>query len=102
MSLLQRGCIKSVQRGFKVIRGGDPNQPLTINISPIDPNKSLLLFDVYLASGSSSSDRFKFMTTNLLQSSIVITNTSTREYSQTMGSGDITEFALSYQVVEFY
>ena len=97
-----KGCIKSIQRGTKVISGIPIKSSISINISPIDPNKSLLLFDVYLSGTKSSFDNFKYMTTDLLQTSIVITNTSTREYTQTMGSGDIPEFALSYQVVEFY
>ena len=97
-----KGCVKSIQRGTKVISGIPIKSTISINISPIDPNKSLLLFDVYLSGTKSSLDNFRYMTTDLLQTSIVITNTSTREYTQTMGSGDITEFALSYQVVEFY
>ena len=97
-----KGCVKSIQRGTKVISGIPIKSSVSINISPIDPNKSLLLFDVYLSGAKSSLDNFRYMTTDLLQTSIVITNTSTREYTQTMGSGDITEFALSYQVVEFY
>ena len=97
-----KGCVKSIQRGTKVISVIPIKSSISINISPIDPNKSLLLFDVYLSGTKSSLDNFRYMTTDLLQTSIVITNTSTREYTQTMGSGDISEFALSYQVVEFY
>ena len=98
-----KGCVKSIQRGTKVIDRLLIKSSISINISPIDPNKSLL-FDVYLGGSGTGTimNNYRYMTTNLLQASIVITNTSTREYSQTMGSGDITEFALSYQVVEFY
>ena len=101
-----KGCVKSIQRGTKVINKLPIKSTISINISPIDPNKSLLLFDVYL--GGSGTDTFmnyyRYMTTDLLQASIVITNTSTREYSQSLGIdiGSIPPFALSYQVVEFY
>ena len=80
MPVLQRGCIKSVQRGFKHIVDGDPNQPLTINISPINPNKSILLIDT---------NRL-LVYCDLLQSSIVVHDA----YG--------TEVHLTYQVVEFY
>ena len=79
-SLLQRGCVKSVQRGYRDILDGRPNQPLTINISPIDPNKSILLIDA-------DPPRVHC---DLLQSSIVVHDA----YG--------TEVHLSYQVVEFY
>ena len=80
MPLLQRGCIKSVQRGYKLIRDGSPNQPLTINISPIDPNKSILLID-------SDPPRVHC---DLLQSSIVVHDAYGTAYN------------FNYQVVEFY
>ena len=99
-----KGCVKSIQRGTKFIDKLPIKSSISINISPIDPNKSLLLLDVYLGgSGTGTSmNNYRYMTTDLLQASIVITNTSTQEYTQTMGSGDIPGFALSYQVVEFY
>ena len=97
-----KGCVKSIQRGTKFIDKIPIKSSISINISPIDPNKSLLLFDAYLSGSSTSMDRYKYMTTDLLQASIVITNTSTKEYSSSSGSGDIPGFALSYQVVEFY
>ena len=97
-----KGCVKSIQRGTKFIDKLLIKSSISINISPIDPNKSLLLFDVYLSGQSTNMDRYEYMTTNLLQASIVITNTSTQEYEHSIGSGDIPGFALSYQVVEFY
>lgn len=97
-----KGCVKSIQRGTKIIDKLPIKSTISINISPIDPNKSLLLFDVYLSGQTTNMDRYKYMTTNLLQASIVITNTSTQEHNQSNGSGDIPGFALSYQVVEFY
>ena len=107
-SLLQRGCVKSIQRGHKFVSRNEFTKQeitqVTINISPIDPNKSLLLFDVYLGgSGTGNSmNNSRFMTTDLLQASIVITNTSDKVYTPSSGNGNIIGFALSYQVVEFY
>ena len=97
-----KGCVKSIQRGTKFINILPFKSTTSINISPIDPNKSLLLLDVYLSGHSTNMDVYKFMTTNLLQASIVITNTSTQDDSHPYGDGDIPGFALSYQVVEFY
>ena len=90
MPVLQRGCVKSVQRGNKTISDMTGNTSTSINISPIDPNKSLLLIDINAVGGSI----LQLTSFNLLQSSIVITTTYDR-------SGSIT-FTLSYQVVEFY
>ena len=90
MPVLQRGCIKSVQRGNKTISDMRGNTSTSINISPIDPNKSLLLLDIYGESGPV----LCLSSFNLLQSSIVITSTY-------LSGGSIT-FTLSYQVVEFY
>ena len=49
-SLLQRGCVKSVQRGYRSVAADEilSNKSISINISPINPNKSLLLIDVNL------------------------------------------------------
>ena len=47
MPVLQRGCVKSIQRGNKTIYDMKGNTSTSINISPIDPNKSLLLLDIY-------------------------------------------------------
>ena len=94
-----KGCVKSIQRGTKFIDKLPIKSSISINISPIDPNKSLLLFDVVSADASGNT---RYITTDLLQTSIVITNTSTQEYTPSMGGGKISEFALSYQVVEFY
>ena len=88
MPVLQRGCVKSVQRGNKTISDMRGNTSTSINISPIDPNKSLLLLDIY-----GGSNALQVMGFNLLQSSIVITSM--------LSSGTVT-FTLTYQVVEFY
>ena len=40
-----KGCVKSIQRGTKFIDTIPIKSSISINISPIDPNKSLLLFD---------------------------------------------------------
>ena len=99
-----KGCVKSIQRGTTFIDKLPIKSSISINISPIDPNKSLLLFDVYLGgSGTGNSmNNYRFMTTDLLQASIVITNTSDKVYTPSSGDGNIIGFALSYQVVEFY
>ena len=94
-----KGCVKSIQRGTKVIDKIPIKSSISINISPIDPNKSLLLFDVYPAGPNSTSDNFKYLTADLLQTSIVIRNECTKV--DEIG-GYIPEFAASYQVVEFY
>ena len=80
MPVLQRGCVKSIQRGYRDILDGEPNHPLTINISPIDPNKSILIINT---------NRL-LVHCDLLQSSIVV--------HEAYG----TETLFSYQVVEFY
>ena len=90
MPVLQRGCVKSVQRGYRFVGNGEikQNDSISINISPINPNKSLLIIDLH-EGGNNDLDLMYF---NLLQSSIVI------------GSRAIvnTGFTLTYQVVEFY
>ena len=88
-SLLQRGCVKSVQRGYRSVAGDEilRDKSITINISPINPNKSLLLIDIPAVE---SSCRYIFF--NLLQSSIVVGTEVDVRYS----------FVFSYQVVEFY
>ena len=88
MPVLQRVCVKSVQSGNKTISDMRGNTSTSINISPIDPNKSLLLLDIY-----GGSNALQVMGFNLLQSSIVITSM--------LSSGTVT-FTLTYQVVEFY
>ena len=89
-SLLQRGCVKSVQRGYRSVAGNEilSNKSMSINISPINPNKSLLLIDV-TGTDDSYGRRLFF---NLLQSSIVVGSEVDVRYN----------FVFSYQVVEFY
>ena len=94
-----KGCVKSIQRGTTFIDKLPIKSSISINISPIDPNKSLLLFDVYLGGADSSFYYYKYMTTNLLQTSIVIRNEC---INGSEIDGNIPRFALSYQVVEFY
>ena len=64
------------------------NRSISINISPINPNKSLLIIDVNVPDGYSG----RYMFFNLLQSSIVVGSEEDIRCS----------FAFSYQVVEFY
>ena len=92
MPVLQRGCVKSVQRGYRDVYNREigEGKQVTINISPINPNKSLLLIDIQEASDNT----LKYIFFNLLQSSIAI--------STTYQISNIGDFTLSYQVVEFY
>ena len=89
-SLLQRGCVKSVQRGYRSVADSEilSNKSISINISPINPNKSLLLIDVTAIDDGYGKKIFF----NLLQSSIVVGSEINVIYG----------FVFSYQVVEFY
>ena len=89
-SLLQRGCVKSVQRGYRSVAADEilRDKSISINISPINPNKSLLLIDV-IAMGDNYGRHIFF---NLLQSSIVVGSETDVRF----------DFVFSYQVVEFY
>ena len=89
-SLLQRGCVKGVQRGYRSVAADEilHDKSISINISPINPNKSLLLIDVIVTS-ENYGDYIFF---NLLQSSIVVGSEEDVRF----------EFVFSYQVVEFY
>ena len=87
MPVLQRGCIKSIQRGYKYVSRNEfkeENNQITINISPINLNKSLILCDTNCYGLKSKVE--------LLQSSIVIPDIA-------FGQHDI---YIAYQVVEFY
>ena len=89
--------IKSLLNTFKFVksiqRGTDRNIELvggktySINISDVDPNKSIVLFGAY-------GDNGKYINYQLLKNSILVSNTD-RQYTQTI-------YALTYQVVEFY
>ena len=82
-----KGCVKSIQRGTTFIDKLPFKSSISINISPIDPNKSLLLLDIY-GGGDSILQVTGF---NLLQSSIVVGSEEDVRF----------EFVFSYQVVEF-
>ena len=88
--LNNRGCVKSVQRGYRSVAGDEilSNKSISINISPINPNKSLLLIDVP-SMGDGYGMHIFF---NLLQSSIVVGSETDVRFN----------FVFSYQVVEFY
>ena len=78
--------VKSIQRGTDrniELRGG---KTYSINISDVDPNKSIVLFDV-----SWDSNYFIYQ---LLRNSILISNINT-QYVERI-------YALTYQVIEFY
>ena len=86
MPVLQRGCVKSIQRGYKYVSRDEftkeEKTQVTINISPINPNKSLILYHT----------SHVYINIELLQSSIVIPDIA-------FGSPDL---SIAYQVVEFY
>ena len=87
MPVLQRGCVKSIQRGYKFASRNEfteENNQVTINISPINPNKSLILYHTNCYEVNNHVE--------LLQSSIVIPDI---EYGQH-------DLYIAYQVVEFY
>ena len=83
------GCIKSIQRGTKSVSNLSGGENISISISPINPNKSIALIDIY-----GGSDYNQYVTSNLLQNSIVLANSYTDKA--------YLSFSLSYQVVEFY
>ena len=87
-SLLQRGCVKSVQRGYKFVSRDEfkeENNQLIINISPINPNKSLILYHTNYNNNVP-------INVELLQSSIVIPDLQWQS----------PDLWINYQVVEFY
>ena len=87
MQVLQRGCVKSIQRGYKFASRKEfteENNQVTINISPINPNKSLLLYHGYNYDVP--------INIELLQSSIVIPDIK-------FSSPDL---SIAYQIVELY
>ena len=79
--------VKSIQRGTIdrdiEINGG---KTYSINISDVDPNKSIVLFDVSWDS--------KYFIYQLLRNSILISNLDTKYIERI--------YALTYQVIEFY
>ena len=79
--------VKSIQHGTDrniELRGG---KTYSINISDVDPNKSIVLFDIY-------GDNGKYINYQLLKNSILLSNVDS-QYTQTI-------YALTYQVIEFY
>ena len=83
-----KGFVKSVQRGTKSGFSLGHNETTRIDITNVNPDKSILLLDYKLTSCAPSF--------NLLNNVIVITNTD--------GNADNSGYiqGLSYQVVEFY
>ena len=78
--------VKSIQRGTDRDIEVDGGKTYSINISDVDPNKSIVLFDV-----SWDSKHFIYQ---LLRNSILISNIDTQYISRI--------YALTYQVIEFY
>ena len=87
MPVLQRGCVKSIQRGFKYVSTNEfkeEKNQITINISPINLNKSLILCDT-----NCYGLKIIFV---LLRRSIVSTDIPYKQH----------DIYIAYQVVEFY
>ena len=89
MSLLQRGCIKSIQRGTKDYLLLGINETTRIDITNVNLDKSILLVDYTLG----TEGRVIF---NLLSNAIVIKAAHTDPTAKASVRG------LTYQVVEFY
>ena len=84
-----KGCVKSVQRGTKSVFALNPNETTRIDITNVNPDKSILLLDWQISDTGGGAPIF-----NLLNNAIVITNTNPDNRGYVRG--------LSYQVVEFY
>ena len=81
--------VKSIQHGTDEGIDISVGKTYSINISDVDPNKSIVLFDVYDGDGDC-----KYIYYQLLKNSILISNRDTK-YIQHI-------HALTYQVIEFY
>ena len=86
-----RGCVKSIQRGTKDRFTLGPNDTIRIDITNVNPDKSILLLDWQISDTGGGAPIF-----NLLNNAIVITNSNTNPDNRAYIRG------LSYQVVEFY
>ena len=86
-----KGCVKSVQRGTKSQFTLGHDEITRINITNVNPDKSILLLDWQMSDSGSGAPIF-----NLLNNAIVITNSNTNPDNRAYIHG------LSYQVVEFY
>ena len=86
-----KGCVKSVQRGTKGQFTLGPNETTRIDITNVNPDKSILLLDWQIADTGSGALIF-----NLLNNAIEIRNSNTNPNNTAYMRG------LSYQVVEFY
>ena len=81
-----------MQRGTKSQFTLNPNETTRIDITNVNPDKSILLLDWQMTDTGAGAPIF-----NLLNNAIVITNTDNR------GAANIAYICgLSYQVVEFY
>ena len=86
-----KGCVKSVQRGTKSAFTLKHDEITRIDITNVNPDKSILLLDWQMSDSGSGAPIF-----NLLNNAIVITNSNTNPDNKVYMRG------LSYQVVEFY
>ena len=79
--------VKSIQHGTDEGIDISVGRTYSINISDVDPNKSIVLFDVY-------NEECRYMNYQLLKNSILISNRDTKYILHIN--------ALTYQVIEFY
>ena len=86
-----KGFVKSVQRGTKSAFALNPNETTRIDITNVNPDKSILLLDWQISDTGAGAPIF-----NLLNNAIEIRNSNTNPDNRAYIRG------LSYQVVEFY
>ena len=89
MSLLQRGCIKSIQRIIKTV-DSDKNNPLDVDINYVDIDKTFIIMD---ASDPTENGNSGYVTFN--------SNTSIK-ISVVRGSYIHPVITFCIQVIEFY
>lgn len=94
-ALLNRGAVKSVQRGYVSISAGGGGTAQRINISAVDPNKALVSVSSELSHGG-----------EVVSEAVAHSLTSTSfqidaRHNSSASSQKLSVFA-SWQVIEFY
>jgi hypothetical protein len=89
-TLLSRGCVKSVQKGWSKGKYSDGNR--TINISSVTPSKCLVILKDSVNSSSSGKQ----------YGSLLLSLSSTQLSITANGYSDGDEYSTSWQVIEFY
>lgn len=95
LSLLNKGAVKSVQRGYVSISASGGGTAQHINISAVDPNKALVAVSSELSHGG-----------NVVTEAVAYNLTSTgfqidARHNSSASSQKLDVFA-SWQVIEFY